>query len=70
MENTSNNPHKIHCKDNGYKTQIQTIFQYLKDHIATASMVEEATGVKQKNICRYKSDLEKAGLLWETEKKI
>nr|NQU93081.1 hypothetical protein [Bacteroidota bacterium] len=49
--------------------QLQTIFQYLQDHIATASMVTDATGVPQKNICRYKRDLEKAGQLWEIEKK-
>jgi len=49
--------------------QIQTIFQYLHEHIATASMVADATGIYQKNICRYKRDLEKAGIIWELEKK-
>ena len=49
--------------------QLQTIFQYLKENIATASMVAEATGINQKNICRYKRDLEKEGRLWEVEKK-
>lgn len=29
-----------------------------------------ATGMRQKNICKYKRDLEKSGQLWETEKKI
>lgn len=46
-------------------TQLKTIFEYLKNHVATASMVEEATGIPQKNICRYKRDLEKSGMLWE-----
>ncbi len=32
-------------------------------------MVADATGIYQKNICRYKRDLEKAGLIWELEKK-
>ena len=50
--------------------QQQTIFHYLQEHIATASMVADATGIYQKNICRYKRDLEKAGRLWETEKKL
>jgi hypothetical protein len=50
--------------------QIKTIFQYLQLQTATASMVSVATGVPQKNICRYKRDLEKIGLLWEVEKKI
>lgn len=53
-----------------FKTQRQTIFQYLQGHTATASMVSFATGIPQKNICRFKRDLEKEGLLWETEKKL
>jgi hypothetical protein len=48
--------------------QIKTIFQYLETHIATASMVSKATGVPQKNICRYKRDLEKAGALAEIKR--
>lgn len=55
-------------KDNDFTTQLKTILQYLREHVATASMVSEATGVPQKNICRYKRDLEKAGRLWETTK--
>jgi hypothetical protein len=55
-------------KDNLHNTQLQTIFQYLQEHIATASMVADATGIYQKNICRYKRDLEKAGRLWEISK--
>ena len=51
------------------KNQTQTIFLYLQDNTATASMVSAVTGIPQKNICRYKRDLEKAGLLWEVEKK-
>lgn len=30
-------------------------------------MVSKATGVYQKNICRYKRDLEKPGLLWQVK---
>lgn len=56
-------------KDNTALTQKQTIFLYLKENIATASMVSQATGIPQKNICRYKKDLEKKGLLFEIEKK-
>jgi hypothetical protein len=56
-------------KDSTALTQKQTIFLYLKTHIATASMVSNATGIPQKNICRYKKDLEKRGLLSEIEKK-
>ena len=62
-------PDSLTTKD-GYKVnsdtnQLQTIFLFLKENIATASMVAEATGIYQKNICRYKRDLEKAGQLWE-----
>ena len=60
--------HKRQCKGKKHLTQLQTILQYLQKHIATASMVADATGIYQKNICRYKRDLEKAGRLWEVEK--
>ncbi|MFN7654854.1 MAG: hypothetical protein ACK5PC_16555 [Cyclobacteriaceae bacterium] len=55
-------------KDNSHLNQLKTIFQYLQHHVATASMVTDATGVPQKCITRYKRDLEKAGRLWETTK--
>ena len=50
------------------KTQLQTIIEYLQNHVATASMVADATGVAQKNLCRYKRDLEQAGQLAEVRK--
>lgn len=55
-------------KDIKSPTQLQTIFSYLHENIATASMVSAATGVPQKNICRFKRDLELAGQLWEITK--
>lgn len=55
-------------KDNSHLNQLKTIFQYLQNHIATASMVADATGIYQKNICRYKRDLEREGRLWEITK--
>jgi hypothetical protein len=72
MESTiNNNPlHKRQGKDTDFKSQLKTIFHYLQEHIATASMVSTATGIPQKNICRYKRDLEKVGRLWEIEKKL
>lgn len=51
------------------KTQLHTIFHYLQEYTATASMVSKATGIPQKNICRYKKDLEKKGLLKEVAKR-
>jgi hypothetical protein len=70
MYNTPTPKHKRQSKFKNKLTQLQTIFQYLTNHIATASMVSVATGVPQKNICRYKRDLEKNGLIWEIEKKL
>ena len=59
--NTPNNAlHKRQSKVKSDLNQLQTIFQYLFENIATASMVSNATGIYQKNICRYKRDLEKA----------
>ncbi|WP_250255691.1 hypothetical protein [Chryseobacterium sp. Marseille-Q3244] len=52
-----------------FENQLKIIFQYLQNNVATASMVARETGVPQKNICRYKRYLEKAGKLWEVEKK-
>lgn len=50
-----------------FGTQLQTVINYLESHTATASMVSEATGIPQKNICRYKRELEKNQRLWEVE---
>src|SRR5215510_10235154 len=69
MPNMNNPQHKRQNEGRTQLTQAQTIFQYLQEHIATASMVANVTGIYQKNICRYKRDLEKAGRLWETEKR-
>jgi hypothetical protein len=33
-------------------------------------MISKATGIPQKNICRYKRDLEKHGLIYEVEKNL
>lgn len=62
--------HKRQSEVTPHFNQLQTIFQYLQENVATASMVADATGIYQKNICRYKRDLEIAGRLWETEKAI
>jgi len=74
MSTTNTQSLEIKELEQGKVKQIQnqkkTIFEYLKLHTATASMVAEATGVPQKSICRYKRDLEKQGLLYEVEKKL
>jgi hypothetical protein len=68
--NTSKNSLKSQSKGSSHLNQLKTIFQYLLNHIATASMVSDATGVPQKCITRYKRDLEKTGRLWEVKKDI
>ena len=51
-------------------TQKQIVFIYLQTNTATASMVEQATGIPQKSICRYKRKLELQGLLCEVSTKL
>ena len=46
-------------------TEIQRFNQYLKTNIATCSMVAKAIDVHQKNLTRYKRELEKIGLLYQ-----
>lgn len=65
----SNHNDKDKLKDL-FSTQEKTIFHYLQNHIATASMVSKVTGIPQKNITRYKRDLEQRGLLFEVERKL
>lgn len=69
MIKSENPQHEWQPDSNTSLNQLQTIFQYLQEHVATASMVAAITGIDQKNICRYKRDLEKAGRLWAVEKK-
>lgn len=59
---------KTQSKYKAYRTQLKTIFNYLQNHTATASMVTAATGIPQKCVTRYKRDLEQQGLLKEVKK--
>ncbi len=56
-------------RDDFFYSQRKTVFEYLQKHTATASMIEAATGIHHKNICRYKRDLELSGDLAEVERK-
>ena len=51
-------------KGSHFDNETEILYNYLKDNVATASMVSKATGIPQKNICRYKRDLEQLGKLW------
>lgn len=57
MRNTNNPQHKRQGKGTTHLNQLKTIFLYLQKHVATASMVADATDIYQKNICRYKVSL-------------
>ena len=59
----------LHFKGVKKVYQIKLVYWYLYYNTATASMVEKATGVHQKNICRFKAELEKKGVLWVVEQK-
>jgi hypothetical protein len=54
--------------NNDDRTQMKRFVEFLKTNTVTASQVTEMTGIKQKNICRYKRELEKANLLSEVKK--
>ena len=73
MRHKTNNPNSFREKRQGKnqkrKSQLKTIFDFLTENTATATMVADATRVPHKNITRYKKDLEVRGLLWEVERK-
>lgn len=51
-----------------FRSQKKTLYKFLKKYTATASMVSAVTGIPQKNLCRFKRQLQDAGLLWEVKK--
>lgn len=61
---------KGHGKNKSFKSQEKTILYFLQKNTSTATMVTDATGIKQKNICRAKRNLEKSGQLQEVERKL
>jgi len=73
MQSNTIQPRKVslesESKDTKFRAQLITFYEYLKTNVCTATMVSDAVGISQKNICRYKRHLEKAGLLWQVEKK-
>ena len=60
-----NNDQRKECKR---LVQEKAFFQYLENHVATASMVSEETKIPQKCLTRYKRKYEKAGRLWEVKR--
>lgn len=63
ITNTKNSLIAWQSKDNRHKTQEKIVFDYLQTHVASASMITNATGVPQKCVTRYKRKFERMGLL-------
>ena len=55
-------------KDKDHEAQEKVVFDYLLLHVASASMVTDATGVPQKCITRYKRNYEKDGRLQQIKR--
>lgn len=51
-----------------HEAQEKIVFDYLLLHVASASMVTDATGIPQKCITRYKRNYEKDGRLVQIKK--
>ena len=64
-----NNNTALEGKDTAFNNQMKVVYNFLKDNVCTASEIEERTGIKQKNITRYKRTLQKANQLWVVCKK-
>ena len=60
----------LQSKDTFFAIQTKIYFNYLNSHIATNSMVAKATGIAQKNLCRYKRTLQRNGQLFEVKKSL
>ena len=69
---TKNNTSKVNKQSKGkkYKTQIEIFNKYLSTRIATAKMVSTSTGLPIEACCRFKSKLQKKGLLQQPDKRI
>lgn len=52
------------------KSEEKIMLNYLQKHTITATMLAHETGIKQKNICRFKRRFEKIGQLQEVERKL
>jgi len=62
------NLHHESSKINQHRSNETAIYyEYLQEHIVTNSMASEALSIPQKNLCRYKAELQKANLLWEVD---
>lgn len=49
------------------KNETTVFYEYLMEHTCTCSMAAEVLGIKQKNLCRYKKELQDNNLLWEVD---
>ena len=68
MENQHNSPNNSQGQYKYKATQLETIFFFLQEKVATNRMIAKATGIPTRSICRHKRDLELSGLLAEVRK--
>lgn len=61
---------RMRSKDSYFFNEKKQFFNYLQKNTATASMAADALNIPQKNITRYKRQLEKVGKLKEVCKTI
>jgi hypothetical protein len=50
-------------QDTKIRAYLKVYYNYLFNNVATNAMVSEAIGIKEKNLTRFKRELEKAGML-------
>lgn len=67
MKNNSNGPSSAKNEGSNNQDQFQRFYRFLQTHLVTCTMASQATGIPQKNCCRFKRKLEKQGLLWEVK---
>lgn len=48
-----------------FRTKMEQVSDFLKDKVATGSMIEQGTGVHHKSVTWIKCILEESGNLWE-----
>lgn len=52
-------------KDNEYfNSQLQAFYNYLFRNVCTVAMASKALSISEKNLCRHKATLEKAGRIF------
>ncbi len=59
----AHNKYKANNLKGYFDSQMEVFTHYLTEHTATCAMVSAETGIPEKNLTRYKKELEDKGLL-------